>query len=43
MSYKLRSEAKAAARKLAYMTPGGNMGIATAAVCGVVILVANYV
>ncbi|MCT4626681.1 aromatic amino acid transport family protein [Halodesulfovibrio sp.] len=43
MSYKLRSEAKAAAKKLAYMTPGGNMGIATAAVCGVVILVANYV
>ncbi|OBQ57552.1 amino acid permease [Halodesulfovibrio spirochaetisodalis] len=43
MSFKLRREAKAAAKKIAYMTPGGSMGIATAAVCGVVILVANYV
>jgi len=43
MSYKLRREAKVAAQQLVYMTPGGSMGIATAAVCGVVILVANYV
>ena len=43
MSYKLRREAKAAAQKIAYMTPGGNFGIATAALCGMVILVVNYV
>lgn len=43
MSMKLRLEAKAAARKIAYMTPGGSFGIVTAALCGFFILVSNYI
>ena len=43
MSMKLRLEAKAAAKKIAYMTPGGAFGIATAAMCGLFILVSNYI